>query len=462
MLILGLTAIALLALYVLGIFVDRVTLILATAAGLMSFFFLAGLYVSLALGLVALALLFLFADRPMWAALPQILWNINTSFVLVAIPLFVLMGEILERSGLTERMYRALSKWLNPLPGGLMHSNIAACAVFAAVSGSSVATAATISSVALPAFRTRRYDERLVVGSLAAGGTLGILIPPSINMIIYGVLMEESIGRLYIAGVVPGLLLTALFMVVIAVAAIFWPRVAPREQAAPWRERLLGLVTMLPFGLLILLVLGTIYLGVATPTEAAAFGATAALVMAIANRQVNVSMLRTVLMNTATTTSMILLIVTAAFLLNFALVILGVPAAMSRTVSGLGLGPVSMVAALIVFYLVLGTFMDGLSMVVTTLPIILPVLRALHIDLVWFGIILVILTEAALISPPEGLNLYVLHGLRQRTEGASSRATIMDVYVGVLPFLAAMVVTLALVVAFPQIALWLPSLMKGK
>ncbi|MBI4562721.1 MAG: TRAP transporter large permease subunit [Candidatus Rokubacteria bacterium] len=423
--------------------------------------FLLGLHVAGALGMLSFSLMYVFSDRPLWEMLGLISWNTNTSFVLVAIPFFILMGEILLRSGLSERLYRVLSHWLSPLPGGLMHSNIAACATFAAMSGSSVATAATIGSVALPAFRAHGYNERLVLGSLAAGGTLGILIPPSINFIVYGVLMEDSIGRLYIAGVFPGILLSLLFMSVIFFAAILSPGVAPRETGVSWKTRLLGLIDMLPTFVLIFLVLGTIYLGVATPTEAAAFGVSGAFVLAVLVRKVNLAMLREVFLSSARTTAMVMLILTAAFILNSTLAILGVPYAISRAVASWGLTPITTLVILVVFYLVLGTFMDGFAMMVTTIPVILPVLKTMNIDLIWFGVIAVILTEAALISPPEGLNLYVIHGLRQRVGEAESKRTIMDVYMGVLPFFLVMLLGIALIMAFPQIALWLPTTMKG-
>lgn len=459
-LILAVGAVVLFALYALGVYTGASALMLATIAALMAVFFLAGLYVSLGLGLVALSLAALFSDRPLWAALPQIAFNANTSFLLVAIPMFVLMGELLERSGLTEKLYASLTLWLNRIPGGLLHTNIAACAMFSAVSGSSVATAATIGSVALPSFRARGYDGRLVAGSLAAGGTLGILIPPSINMIVYAVLMEVSIGKMYMAGVIPGLVLTGTFMLTIYAAAKLWPAVAPREPGVPWLQRFIALAALVPFVVLVLIVLGTIYLGWATATESAAFGAVGAFLIAAANRRVNLKMLKEALLNTATTTAMIMFIVTAALVLNFVMVHLNIPAALAETVGSLGLSPLAIILALMVLYLVLGTFMDGLAMVLTTLPVLLPVLKALNIDLIWFGILLVIITEAALISPPEGMNLYVLQALRKRGRGASSKETIMDVYVGVMPFLAAIIVTLALVIAFPQIALWLPSMMQ--
>jgi tripartite ATP-independent transporter DctM subunit len=439
------------------------TTILIVAAVLMTFFFMAGLHVATALGLIGVVLMQFFSDRPLLDMLGQIAWNVNSSFILVAVPLFILMGEILVRSGISERMYRVLSNWLAPLPGGLLHSNIAACAVFAAVSGSSAATAATIGSVSMPTFRQRGYSEQLAVGTLAAGGTLGILIPPSISFIIYGVLVEESIGRLYMAGVVPGLLLSLLFMGIIAIMVKIRPSLAPHEQAPPLRVRLVGLLAMIPMFLLMFIVLGTIYLGVATPTEAAAFGVVAALILAAMERQVNFEMLKETMLATVRSSCMIMLIVTGAFTLSFALAILGVPAQVTRWVTALELTPVMLVLFLIVFYLLLGTFMESLSMMVTTIPILVPALKASGVDLVWFGVIMVILVEAALISPPEGINLYVIHGIRKsvQEEAGLESGTITDLYLGVLPFMLGMAIAIALVVIFPQLALWLPNLMKG-
>ena len=433
---------------------------LVVAAILMLAAFLLGLHVASTLGLLSVALFDWFSDRPILDLLGLIAWNANTSFVLVAIPLFILMGEILLRGGLSERLYRSLSAWLNPLPGGLLHTNIAACATFAAVSGSSVATAATIGSIALPAFRARGYDERLGVGSLAAGGTLGILIPPSINFIVYGVLMEVSIGRLYMAGVVPGIMLSLLFMVWIFMVGVARPAIAPREPALAWRQRLIALLDMIPTGFLIFLVLGTIYLGVATPTEAAAFGVLGALALAMWAGGLSRTMLNEVFRATARTTAMVMLILTGAFILNSTLAFLGVPQALTRTVAGWNLTPVEMILILVAFYLVLGTFMDGFAMMVTTIPVVLPLLKAMNIDLVWFGVIAVLLTEAALISPPEGLNLYVIQGLRKAGGGGSG--TILDVWIGVLPFFVIMLLAIGLIIVFPQIAIWLPTTMRGQ
>ncbi len=432
---------------------------LGIASVLMLVAFLAGLHVASTLGLLSLSMMYFFSDRPLWDILGLLAWNTNTSFVLVAIPLFILMGEILLRSGLSEQLYRVLSLWLRPLPGGLMHSNIAACATFAAMSGSSVATAATIGAVALPSFRARGYDERLVLGSLAAGGTLGILIPPSINFIVYGVLMEVSIGRLYMAGFVPGFMLSAIFMLIIFVAAVIWPQVAPRERAAPIGEQLRAFVDMIPTFAIIFLVLGTIYFGVATPTEAAAFGVVGAFLLALRTGLVSTTMMKGVCLATARTTGMIMFILTGAFILNSVLALLGIPYAISKMVAESGLSPTATMILIVIFYLILGTFMDGFAMMVTTIPVLLPILKTMNVDLIWFGVIAVLLTEAALISPPEGLNLYVIHGLRD-TPGQAKR-TIMDVYIGVMPFFLAMIGAIVLLMIFPEIALWLPRTMKG-
>ena len=439
-------------------------MILAVASVLMILLFLVGLHVASALGLIGMALMYLFSDRPLWDMLGQIAWNVNSSSILVAIPLFVMMGEILIYSRLSERLYQVLSHWLAPLPGGILHSNIAFCAVFGAISGSSAACAATVGAVALPAFRKRNYNERLVIGSLAAGGTLDILIPPSISMIIYGVLAEESIGRLYLAGFVPGFMLAGIFMLTIWVAAKIWPSVAPREAAPSWRVRLLGLLSLLPVLALMFIVLGTIYLGIATPTEAAAFGVVASLFLAGLAREVSIPMLKKVMVTTVQASSMIMLIVTAAFIMSFALAILGVPAQLTQLVSGWNLTPVTFVLVLVVFYLILGTFMEALSMMVTTMPILVPVLKSMNVDLVWFGIIMVILLEAALVSPPEGLNLYIIQGIRKSVseEAGLKAGTMIDLWIGVLPFMVGMAICITLLLFFPAIALWLPDLVMGK
>ncbi len=419
----------------------------------------AGLSVASTMGLAALSVGWLFSPRPLWNILAYLPWNLLTSSTLVALPLFVLMGEMLLRAGVSEDMYRALSKWLGRLPGGLVHTNIVASGVFACISGSSAATAATIGGVALPYMRARSYDDRLVLGSIAAGGTLGILIPPSLVMIVYGVLAEVSVGRLYLAGFVPGLVLMLAFVGVILVTVWINPAKAPRETSASWREKVTGLIGLVPVFLLIFLVLGTIYLGIATATEAAAFGVTGAFLLALGYRRLNAAMLQETFLATAATTGMIMLILVAAVLLQFVVSFLGIPAAVANTVVAHNLSPMQLVLAICVLYLILGMFMDSLSMVVITIPILLPVMRALNIDMVWFGIVVVILVELALVTPPVGINLFILQALAKRAYGDEARSA--DVIIGVIPFLVAMVLTLAAVLAFPELALWLPDQAKG-
>ena len=477
---------------------------------MMGGFFLIGVYVAGALGVLSLILMYVFSDAPLWNIMGNKAWETNTNFILIAVPLFLLMGELMLRSGMGERMYGAVSRWISFLPGGLIHTNIASCAIFAACSGSSVATSATISRVSLPTFRSRGYSERLVIGSLAAGGTLGILIPPSIGLIVYGVLVEESIGRLYLAGFIPGFMLAAMMMIMIIGAAILFPSIAPKEPGASWRLKLIGLLSMIPVIIIIMVVLGSIYAGWATPTEAAAFGVTGALVLALLNNSgppimagllkklnssgsqtgtianlqerypdvegalsqsmtTNFDMIKDSVLSTVRTSSMIMLIVIAAFTLSFAFARLGISHDISQWIIGMDLSSTQLVIVLVIFYLLLGTFMESFAMLVTTVPILAPALVATGVDLVWFGIIMVILVEAALISPPEGINLYVLHGVRRDVQAemdeaagaAEEMGTITDVYIGVLPFMGVMAAVIVLLIIFPQIALWLPDLVKG-
>lgn len=382
-------------------------------------------------------------------------WSSTNNFVLVAVPLFVLLGELLVRGGFTDRMYRSLSDWLGFLPGGLLHSNIGASALFAAVSGSSVATAATIGTVALPTFEKRGYDQRLVLGSIAAGATLGILIPPSINMIIYGAMTNTSVGRLYAAGIIPGLVLTALFMGVIITACLWKPALAgQKEPVAPLEERLRRLVDLAPPVLVFAFVMGSIYAGWATPTESAAIGILIALILCIANRSLSIRMLHECFLSTLSITAMITLIAAAAFFLNFVIGVMGVPTMLSKFISGLGASPGQMILVLTIFYLILGCFLDALAMVVGTIPIVFPIVIALGIDPVWFGIYLVVMAELALITPPVGMNLYVVQGIRKS-------GTISDVIWGVLPFLLVMLLLVALIWFYPSLVLWLPKQAMG-
>ena len=379
------------------------------------------------------------------------LWSVMNDFLLTTIPLFVLLGELLLRAGITRNMYESLSDWLSRLPGGLLHTNIGACAMFSAVSGSSVATAATIGTVALDEFKRRTYHEPLVLGTIAAGATLGILIPPSVNLIIYGALTNTSIGQLFAAGILPGILLTVLFMVIIVAAALWKPSISEQvTQVPPRAERLRRLRYLLPPLGIFVVVMGAIYGGWATPTEAAALGVVLAFFLAAANRALSFSMLHAAFVATMKTSAMLLFIITAAFFLNFIVGLLGVPQAMSRAVTSLGLNPTQMILILVLFYLVMGCFLETLSMMVGTIPVVMPVILHLGIDPVWFGIFLVIMMELALITPPVGMNLYVVQSVRGRGELA-------DVYRGILPFVAAMLMMIGLIIIWPQIVMVLPE-----
>jgi len=412
-------------------------------------FFAAGIYVGAALGVLGLIAGFAFSDRPFWAFLGQTAWGPSSSFVLVAVPLFLLMGEILLRAGLSERLYRALNLWLDRMPGGLLHTNIVASGVFSAISGSSVATAATMGSVAMPFFQGRGYDPRMVMGSLAAGGALGNLIPPGITFIIYALITETSVGALYLAAVVPSLLVMGLFVTVILLRRQAAP---PPGARIPLREKVSGLVGLLPTIVLILIVLGTIYAGLATPTESAALGVVAAIGIAVVERRFSFRMLHACAEATARNTAMIGLILLGAYVLNYVITLLGVPQMMASLVAGLPLPPWVIMALIIGFYLALGTFMEGFSMIITTIPVIFPVVVALGYDPIWFGVVVTMLVEIALISPPDGTVLYVLQGLRK--DGGPIR----DVFAGVLPFVGVYILAIAMMMIVPDIALWLPRI----
>jgi C4-dicarboxylate transporter DctM subunit len=404
--------------------------------------------VGAALGVLGLVLDQIYSMLPLSRAMGELAWTTNTEFLLVAIPLFIMLGEILLRAGFAERMYSALSLWLSWLPGGLMHANIGASALFAATSGSSVATAATVGTVALPQIKKYGYNEPLFLGSIAAGGTLGILIPPSINLVIYGVLTNSSVPKLYLAGIIPGLLLALLFMATIVFACIARPQWGGQRIHATWPERFKALVHLVPPMGIFLLVVGSIYAGVATPTEAAALGVFGAMALAAAYRRLSLAMMRESIENTMRASAMIMLIVIGASFLNFVMSATGLTTALTNAISGLGVSAQWMLVILVVFYLVLGCFMETLSMMITTIPIVAPVMIALGYDPIWLGIIIIVLVEAALITPPVGLNLFVVQSLR-------SSGSMTPVILGSLPFVFAMLALLGLLAVFPDIALWM-------
>lgn len=407
--------------------------------------------IAASLGWLGLILQFTEGSMPLHRAISDMAWQTSTDFLLVAIPMFVMLGEILLRAGITERMYDGIVKWLGWLPGGLMHSNIGSSALFAATSGSSVATAATIGTVAIPQIKKRGYNEPLFLGTIAAGGTLGILIPPSINLILYGLLTETSVPELYLAGFVPGFLLAALFMITVITVCVIKPAWGGERLSYSWKERFHALPSLIPPLGIFVVVVGSIYAGLATPTEAASLGVVAAMGLAAVNGKLTISMLRHAIEGTMRTTAMIMLIIIAAVFLNFVLSVIGLTQALADFVTGLGWSPMQTMLMIVFILVVIGCFMETLSMLLTTAPLITPIVIALGFDPVWFGILLMVLLETALITPPIGINLYVVQGIRGRGE-------MMDVMKGAAPFVLTMFAMIALLLAFPNLALWLPSL----
>ncbi|GGC58927.1 hypothetical protein GCM10011504_41430 [Siccirubricoccus deserti] len=422
----------------------------AIAACVFLVLLLAGFWIPFAVAVGALLLLWDHGGWNAFRAIGLVSWGSLNSFTLTAIPLFLLMAEILLRSGVGARAYRGLGRVTGRLPGGLLQTNIAGCALFAAINGSSVATAATIGTVALPEMRARGYDQRMAAGSLAAGGTLGILIPPSIAMIVYATFTETSVSKLFAAGILPGLAMTGMFMAFIAWRALRNPATAPR--AVP-DGRGLGAMAgdLLPFVLLIGLVLGSIYGGVATPTEAAAVGVLGGVALAALFGRCDAEVLGASLAATVRTTASVLFIVLAAALLSYSLGVTGIGRAVAEWIVGLGLPRLGFLLAVAVLYIILGCFIDSLAMIVITVPLLHPVLLAYGIDPVWFGVLLVVLIEMGQITPPFGINLFVIQGI--------GGGRFEDVAAGTVPYVALMGVLIALLLAFPGMALWLPGML---
>lgn len=384
----------------------------------------------------------------------NISWSTMNDYLLVSIPMFVLLGEILTRSGIADRMYRALALWLNWLPGGLLHANIVTCALFAATSGSSVATAATIGTVAQPTLKDLGYRQSLTLGSVAAGGTLGILIPPSINMIVYGSLTNVSVGKLFAAGLIPGaVLVVTMGLIIIGLSLAGLTGTISRPKAIAFGKKLRALFAILPVAFVFGLVMGSIYLGIATPTEAASLGIVGATILAALNRTLSIRMLHEAFVSALQTTAMILMILVSAFALNFVLSVAGIPQQVATEVGQMGLSPYATIWLLVLFYLILGCFLEAIAMMVTTVGVVVPLVSALGFDPLWFGIFLTLLMEMALITPPVGLNLYVVQNIRITKGG------IGDVFIGIIPFASAMLIFIAMLIYFPSIATWLPNAM---
>ena len=391
-----------------------------------------------------------FSDYPIFEAVGEITWSVSTDFLLLSIPLFVLLGEILLHSGIAKGVYFALNKWLSWLPGGLLHANIASSAIFSSISGSSVATAATITTVAMPQSEKYGYKAGFFAGTIAAGGTLGILIPPSINLIIYGFLTNTSIPKLFVAGLVPGILLAILFMLFILFVSILKNKKENTkvEEIVTWRDRFISLRDLLPICILFIFIMGSIYTGFATPTESAALGVVLTLIIIAFKGLLNLDVLKNSIKGTMRTTGMIMFIIIAANFLNFVLVSIGLTDELSYFVEDLEVSKYMMLFIITLLFIVLGLFIETLSLMVITIPIIAPIMTSIGFDSVWFGIYLIILIEMALITPPVGLNLYVVQGIR-------NKGNIIEVMKGALPFVLIMLLMAILLIIFPQISLFL-------
>jgi len=429
-------------------------LVAVLVLGIMFLFLGMGIWVFAALTLVSLTGLVVFLDMPidrLGVIVKGTMWRTANTWELAAIPIFVWMGELIFRTDVSERLFKGLEPWVDLIPGRLFHTNIAGCTLFAAVSGSSVATTATIGRITTKALKERGYNEWLSVGSLAGAGSLGLMIPPSIVMIIYGVLAEVSIARLFAAGLFPGLLAAGLYSTFIAIRCSINPDLVPKRAEVRYTngDRLRGLVLMLPILVLIPLVLGGIYSGLATPSEAAALGLTGTLIITTVMRQLTWKVLVESLGGAVRITCMALSILVAAGILSSAMGFLHIPQEISKLIVSLELGPYGLILIIGIFYLVLGLFMEGLSICVMSLPITLPLIIGAGYDPIWFGIFLVITVELAQVTPPVGFNLFVLQAL--------SGQPIEKVAIAAFPFFLLLLSTAVLLVFFPQIALWLPD-----
>ena len=426
--------------------------LLIAAALIALLFILLGTGVWIGIGLLGVAWIAmeLFTSRPVGDAMAVTVWGSASSWTLTALPLFIWMGEILFRTKLSEDMFKGLAPWVSRIPGRLLHTNIIGCTIFAAVSGSSAATCATIGKMTLPELKKRGYPEDITIGSLAGAGTLGLLIPPSIIMIVYGVSSDTSITKLFIAGVFPGLMLASLFMGYVIIWALLNPEKIPQPDAVlSFGEKIHESRHLIPVVLLISLVLGSIYVGIATATEAAALGVVGALVLATVQGAMSWQTFSDSLMGATRLYCMIALILAGAAFLTLAMGYIGLPRHLAEWIGGLGLTPFWLLFGLMIFYIVLGCFLDGISMVVLTMGIILPTVQKAGIDAIWFGIFIVLVVEMAQITPPVGFNLFVLQGMTKREITYIAKVA--------LPFFCLMVLAVLLVYFFPGIITWLPS-----
>jgi len=411
-----------------------------------------GVWVGISMIGVSTIGMMMFTSRPVGDAMATTMWSMGSSWSLTALPLFVWMGEILFRTKLSENLFKGLSPWLAKLPGGLIHVNILGCAIFAAISGSSAATVATVGKMSIPELRKRNYPERFLLGTLAGSGTLGLLIPPSIILIIYGVTVEESIAKLFIAGIIPGIGLALLFMTYVVIWSLKNKKIMPLiSEDFSFLEKIKKSGQLLPVVLLIFSVIGSIYAGIATATEAASLGVLGALVLSYFQKSLNKESFTKSLLGATKTSCMIAFILAGSSFLTLAMAFTGLPKNLAVFIDTLELSPYMLLLVLTLFYIILGMFLDGISAVVLTMAIIEPMIRQAGFDMIWFGIYLVIVVEMAQITPPVGFNLFVLQGMAKRDMGFIARSA--------FPLFLLMILAVIIIIAFPQLALWLPEQM---
>ena len=416
------------------------------------FFLVSGIWVALSMIGVSAIGMMLFTSRPVGDAMATTIWGTSSSWTLTALPLFVWMGEILFRTRLSENLFKGLSPWMQKLPGGLIHVNVVGCALFAAISGSSAATVATVGKMSIPELRKRNYPEKILLGSLAGSGTLGLLIPPSIILIIYGVAVQESIAKLFIAGIIPGIMIALIFMSYVIIWSLINKKSMPKIiEEYSFLEKIKRSKQLLPVIILILAVIGSIYTGIATATEAASLGVVGALTLSYFQKSLTLKTFKSSLLGATKTSCMIAFILAGSTFLSLAMGFTGLPRNLALWIQNMDLSPYVLIFVLMIFYIILGMFLDGISAVVLTMAIIEPMIRQAGFDMIWFGIFLVIVVEMAQITPPVGFNLFVLQGMAKKDMGFIARSA--------FPLFLLMVLAVILVVIFPEIALWMPEQM---
>jgi len=414
-----------------------------------------GVWVAISMIGVSSIGMFIFTSRPVGDAMATTIWGTSSSWTLTALPLFVWMGEILFRTKLSENLFKGLAPWLSRLPGGLIHVNVVGCAIFAAISGSSAATVATVGKMSIPELRKRNYPEKLLLGSLAGSGTLGLLIPPSIILIIYGVTVQESIAKLFIAGILPGIMIAIIFMLYVIIWSIINKKEMPTSnESFSFVEKIKGSKQLLPVITLITAVIGSIYAGIATATEAASLGVVGALILSFFQKSLNKETFKLSLLGATKTSCMIAFILAGSSFLSLAMGFTGLPRNLAIWIQEMNLSPYTLIFVLTIFYIILGMFLDGISAVVLTMAIIEPMIRQAGFDMIWFGVFLVVVVEMAQITPPVGFNLFVLQGMANKDMGFIARSA--------FPLFLLLILAVIIIVIFPEIALWLPEQMVQK